>query len=402
MQESEHIFRDSSMVVRTNEPTSIIALALNSPQYRDMLTKSRADKRTAREPKLTDGGEAFRPDDVSVAESTSSWGVVNLDSSDTLNLTEELKSTSTKLPWAISFESGGLTISCTVLYPEQFDVLRRTFDCEKSMVESLARCVDWNAKGGKSGSAFLKTQDERFIAKELSKAELQTMETFAPAYFDYMAASVSGNRPTLLAKVFGCFKLTFRKTKDKGTSKNKLTYLNLLVMENLFHNRHFTMIYDLKGSTRNRHVRSTGREDEVLLDENLVESVHLAPLYLREHSKRILRGALYNDSKFLADINVMDYSLVVGVDNVKNELVVGIVDYIRTYTWDKKLESWVKESAFLGGGKGEPTIVTPKQYRQRFLGAMERYFPLVADRWTKRKEPEEEDANNASELWPDW
>jgi len=56
-----------------------------------------------------------------------------------------------------------------------------------------------------------------------------------------------------------------------------------------------------------------------------------------------------------------------------------LLDYIRTYTWDKKLESWVKESAFLGGaGKGEPTIVTPKQYRQRFLSAMDRYFPLVS------------------------
>jgi hypothetical protein len=54
-------------------------------------------------------------------------------------------------------------------------------------------------------------------------------------------------------------------------------------------------------------------------------AAHLAPFYLREHSKRILRGALYNDSKFLSDINVMDYSLVVGVDSQKNELVVGIV-----------------------------------------------------------------------------
>jgi len=125
-------------------------------------------------------------------------------------------------------------------------------------------------------------------------------------------------------------------------------------------------------------------------------AAHLSPFYFREHSKRILRGALYNDSKFLADINVMDYSLVVGVDSQRNELVVGIVgefqsrcvdrdccwlesDYIRTYTWDKKLESWVKESAFLGGAaRGEPTIVTPKQYRQRFCSAMERYFPLVS------------------------
>lgn len=98
-------------------------------------------------------------------------------------------------------------------------------------------------------------------------------------------------------------------------------------------------------------------------------------------------------------------------------------DYIRTYTWDKKLESWVKESAFLGGGgKGEPTIVGPKQYRQRFISAMERYFPLVRflwvvwsldsllnavwwqvpDRWMKQKDIPEEDPNSLADLWRDW
>jgi 1-phosphatidylinositol-3-phosphate 5-kinase len=56
-----------------------------------------------------------------------------------------------------------------------------------------------------------------------------------------------------------------------------------------------------------------------------ISAAHLAPFYLREHSKRILRGSLYHDSKFLADINVMDYSFLVGVDSSKNELVVGIV-----------------------------------------------------------------------------
>lgn len=142
-----------------------------------MLAKSRAEKRTAREAKL-EGGEAFMPDDRSVAESTSTWGVVNIDSVDSADPTEDLRVPSSKLPWAISrwsdfiqevvslniiiiflaFESGGLTISCTVLYPEQFDALRRTYDCEKSMIESLSRCLKWNASGGKSGSAFLKTK----------------------------------------------------------------------------------------------------------------------------------------------------------------------------------------------------------------------------------------------------
>lgn len=116
MSDPEHIFRDSSMVVRTDEPTSIIALALkyvlrhfsscilltrfSSSQYRDMLTKSRVEKRQAREPKLTDG-EVFMPDDKSVAESTSTWGVVNIDSTDGADPTEELRVPSSKLPWAI-------------------------------------------------------------------------------------------------------------------------------------------------------------------------------------------------------------------------------------------------------------------------------------------------------------
>jgi 1-phosphatidylinositol-3-phosphate 5-kinase len=60
------------------------------------------------------------------------------------------------------------------------------------------------------------------------------------------------------------------------------------------------------------------------------------------------------------------------------------LDFIRTFTWDKKLESWVKESGILGGGR-EPTIVTPKQYRLRFKEAMERYFLMVPDFWATRR-----------------
>ncbi|KAL5535730.1 MDM12_1 [Sanghuangporus sanghuang] len=403
MADPEHIFRESAMVVRTDEPTSIIALALNSPQYREMLAKSRAEKRLVKEPRVSDGEEAFMPDDCSVTDANSTWGVVNVDSGDDANPTEDLRVPSSKLPWAISFESGDLTITCTILYPEQFDALRRTYDCERSMIESLARCVKWNASGGKSGSAFLKTRDDRFIAKELSRSELETMATFGPAYFDYMSSAVTAGRPTLLARVFGCYKLVFRKkTANERSSRSKSTQMNLLVMENLFYDKRFSKIYDLKGSTRNRHVLATGRENEVLLDENLMQTAHLSPFYVREHAKRLFRGALFNDTKFLADINVMDYSLVAGVDSVKNELVVGIVDYIRTYTWDKKLESWVKESTFLAGaGKGEPTIITPKQYRQRFLSAMERYFPLVPDRWMKQIDNEDE-CNGLQDLWPDW
>jgi len=65
-----------------------------------MLSKSRAEKRIVREPKLTEG-EAFMPGDDSGTDSSSTWGVVNVDSFDSMNPTDELKSASAKMSWVI-------------------------------------------------------------------------------------------------------------------------------------------------------------------------------------------------------------------------------------------------------------------------------------------------------------
>ena len=85
-------------------------------------------------------------------------------------------------------------------------------------------------------------------------------------------------------------------------------------------------------------------------------------------------------SFFVQSVDVMDYSLLVGVDDEKKELVLGIIDFMRQYTWDKHLETWVKASVILGGRKNDsPTIVSPKQYKKRFRKAMTTYFLTVPD-----------------------
>lgn len=152
----------------------------------------------------------------------------------------------------------------------------------------------------------------------------------------------------------------------------------------------------------------------------------LDPLYILTHSKVILREAISRDAIFLEKNDVMDYSLLVGLDKSGRMLVLGIIgkfkmsfllklyrntrqineflpfsgqnlsskflkqsskfnsishylDYIRTYTLDKKLESLVKTN--LMGKQLLPTIVSPKLYRQRFTEAMDRYFLVAPDRW---------------------
>lgn len=53
----------------------------------------------------------------------------------------------------------------------------------------------------------------------------------------------------------------------------------------------------------------------------------------KQHSKKLLRAAIFNDTLFLQRNDVMDYSLMVAVDEARKELVVGIIDVVRTYTW---------------------------------------------------------------------
>lgn len=105
------------------------------------------------------------------------------------------------------------------------------------------------------------------------------------------------------------------------------------------------------------------------------------PLYIQSHSSKVLRDAIDRDASFLEKNEVMDYSLLVGLDSEEKLLVLGIIDYIRTFTFDKKLESLVKQTGILGGQGKLPTIISPKMYKQRFSVAMERYFMVVPDRW---------------------
>lgn len=88
----------------------------------------------------------------------------------------------------------------------------------------------------------------------------------------------------------------------------------------------------------------------------------------------------------------MDYSLLVGVDEEKHELVLGIIDFMRQYTWDKHLETWVKASGILGGPKNSsPTVISPKQYKKRFRKAMTTYFLMLPDQWSSESKNSQSD-----------
>jgi len=64
------------------------------------------------------------------------------------------------------------------------------------------------------------------------------------------------------------------------------------------------------------------------------------PFCVSEEGKAQLCNAIWHDSTFLSSLNVMDYSLLVGIEKENGKIICGIIDYLRKYTWDKYLESW--------------------------------------------------------------
>lgn len=82
----------------------------------------------------------------------------------------------------------------------------------------------------------------------------------------------------------------------------------------------------------------------------------------------------------------MDYSLLVGVDRQKRELVFGIIDYLRQYTWDKQLETMVKASLVVPKNES-PTVISPRDYKKRFRKFMSKHFLTVPDEWSTESRP---------------
>lgn len=73
-------------------------------------------------------------------------------------------------------------------------------------------------------------------------------------------------------------------------------------------------------------------------------------------------------------MNVMDYSLLIGISRQDREITVGIIDYLRGYTLDKHIESWVK---LLRRPGEDPTVISPQQYATRFQHQILAYFTRV-------------------------
>jgi hypothetical protein len=313
-------------------------------------------------------------------------------------------------------------------------------DIEKSYIRSLAASFAWAASGGKSGAAFSRTTDDRFVIKCISRTELQMFLDCAPAYFEYLNKAFFHGLPTVLCKIVGVYQIGYH---NRVTGRRTMD--QVAVMQNIFYGRKISKIFDLKGSLRGRFTRKgnldeekksrtkssqyrraksdnsdsdsyySGDEDDddtistssggiekdgkvsvdaekgdktdkgtsipTLLDGDFLEFTSGRPLPLTDRAKAVFHMSILNDTLFLSIINVLDYSILVGIEEEKMELVVGIIDFMRQYDILKQMERVGKSLPMVVGSEA-PTIIQPPLYKTRFTNAMERYFMTVPSKWT--------------------
>lgn len=152
---TDHIFVDSNIIVREDEPSSVIALALNSDDYKNKLGFIRREAQEMSQDEASDATAEVKPTPVSEHLQR------HKDASDLEK--SLLRVTGTHLKY--QFKEGAAVMTCKIFYAEQFDALRRKCGISERIVESLSRCMKWDSRGGKTKSVFLKTLDDRLVMK---------------------------------------------------------------------------------------------------------------------------------------------------------------------------------------------------------------------------------------------
>lgn len=211
---------------------------------------------------------------------------------------------------------------------------------------------------GKTGSLIFYSSDFEYTIKIIRNSELEC----ALKHIDAFSKHYSTNKNTFVCKIVSIY----------STSR-----FNFILMKNIFKNVP-GQVFDLKSYNLNRKSSSVGIEDDWRGRKLLVGD------------KKEVMDILRADVEFLKSLNLMDYSLVVGVDfNIGNDfklyngngvlvkkielekenksLNIGIVDVLTMYNFSKKFERFLQIFCCIGSGSSKH----PEKYGKDFLDFVE-------------------------------
>ncbi|CAG8491961.1 7865_t:CDS:10 [Paraglomus occultum] len=170
---------------------------------------------------------------------------------------------------------------------------------------------------GKSGSFFYFSRDYRFIIKTIHNTEHKFMRKILKDYYEH----VKENPHTLLSRFYGLHRVKLPRGRK----------IHFVVMNNIFPpHRDIHEIYDLKGSTIGREYPEEEAKKNpraVLKDLNWLKRdrhLELGPV-----KQELFVKQLKKDVELLERLNIMDYSLLVGLhdttrgnkDNIREDIL---------------------------------------------------------------------------------
>jgi hypothetical protein len=171
-------------------------------------------------------------------------------------------------------------------------------DCNFFFFEGDYNYVEF-ISNSKSGQFFFYSHDGRYMLKTQTKEENKFLLTILPQYYEYLRE----NPHSFLVRILGMHRITMYHLRRK---------VHFVIMASVFDTPSpIHKIYDLKGSMIGRLASEMERENGgVLKDADLLQDqlkIHLG----KKKMSFIIQ--LKKDAEFLASLNIMDYSLLLGV-----------------------------------------------------------------------------------------
>ena len=158
---------------------------------------------------------------------------------------------------------------------------------------------------GKSGSFFYFSRDYKYIIKTIHHGEHKFLRRILKEYYNHVA----DNPNTLLSQFYGLHRVKMPYGKK----------IHFVVMNNLFPpHRDIHQTFDLKGSTVGRDYKEEELEKNpraTLKDLNWLRRKRHLELGLAK--KRLFLEQLSRDVRLMQKLKIMDYSLLIGVHDLK-------------------------------------------------------------------------------------
>ncbi|KAM9673577.1 phosphatidylinositol 5-phosphate 4-kinase type-2 alpha isoform 4-T4 [Trichechus inunguis] len=161
-----------------------------------------------------------------------------------------------------------------------------------------------NDSQARSGARFHTSYDKRYVIKTITSEDVAEMHNILKKYHQYI---VECHGITLLPQFLGMYRLNV-----DGVE------IYVIVTRNVFsHRLSVYRKYDLKGSTVAREAsdKEKAKELPTLKDNDFINEGQ--KIYIDDNNKKVFLEKLKKDVEFLAQLKLMDYSLLVGIHDVE-------------------------------------------------------------------------------------